>query len=88
MQTPPLDAMSPTRLRRAQSRHLTISGTPSPTCGCLMPTLMRQIGKSHASFCILIQIANPIAPDLAFKSHLERAKWVTRHGYRQLLRGA
>ncbi|WP_082077422.1 DUF2285 domain-containing protein [Bradyrhizobium sp. LTSPM299] len=24
----------------------------------------------------------------AFDSHLERAKWMTKHGYRQLLRGA
>jgi hypothetical protein len=39
---------------------------------------------------VVLQIDPLIEPDrarLAFDSHLTRAKWLARHGYRQLLRG-
>jgi hypothetical protein len=39
----------------------------------------------------VLQLDHGREPDRAwraFESHLSRAKWMTAHGYRQLLRGA
>src|SRR6266702_4908209 len=64
-----------------------MSNTSSRICAC--STLMRKVligAKSHEGCCILIRNRNRFAPAGAFESHLSRAKWMTEHGYRHLLR--
>jgi hypothetical protein len=45
------------------------------------------IGKrSPASRCALIRSASPDRAQRAWETHLARARWMTEHGYRHLLR--